>query len=286
MNVKIIADSGTDLPLSFFQEESIEYLPLVVHLNNEDYFDHETIKPIDVYDAMRAGAIPKTSQISPVRFKDAFTKYAEQGQSCIYVAFSSELSGTYQTAVMMKNEVQEEYPDFKLEIIDSKAASLGHGLIVKEAARLAKDGRSLDEIKERVLFYRDHMEHLFTVDDLEYLYRGGRVSKTSAFVGTLLKIKPLLHVEEGKLIPLEKLRGSKKVLGRMVELMDERGEGLDKQLVAISHADSLERAEELKSMIQDKFGTTEFLIEDIGAVIGSHAGPGTIALFFLNKLPQ
>lgn len=286
MSVKIIADSGTDLPLSFFEENNVEFLPLVVTLDGKEYFDLETIQPIEIYDAMRDGKAPKTSQITPNRFKEVFTKYAKEGQSCIYLAFSSGLSGTFQTAMMMKNEVQEEYPDFDLEVVDTKAASLGCGLIVMEATRLANEGKGKQEILDAVQFHIDHMESIVTVDDLEYLFRGGRVSKTSAFVGSLLKIKPVLHMDDGSLIPIEKIRGSKKVMKRIVDIMGERGEKVEKQLVAISHADDLEKAEELKRLLEEKYGVNSFYINTIGAVIGSHTGPGTIALFFLNKYPE
>lgn len=150
-------------------------------------------------------------------------------------------------------------------------------------ARLAKEGKSKEEIMDDAQKRALHMEHIFTVDDLEYLKRGGRVSKTAAFVGTLLNIKPILHVEDGKLIPLEKMRGTKKLLGRMVELMEERGDNFENQVIGISHGDDLERAEALAKMIKDKFGVKEVVIEYVGSAIGRHSGPGTLALFFLNK---
>src|SRR5699024_10132952 len=154
---------------------------------------------------------------------------------------------------------------------------------VLHAANMAADNKSMEEIKQYVADYAKHMEHIFTVDDLEYLYRGGRVSKTAAFVGSLLKIKPILHVEDGKLIPLEKIRGSKKVLSRMLSIMEERGIDLQHQTIGISHGDDLETAEKLADMIKEKFGVTDIIIEMVGAVIGAHSGPGTIALFFSNK---
>ncbi|MFG6120403.1 DegV family protein [Thalassobacillus sp. B23F22_16] len=283
MDVKIIADSASDLSHDHFERYNIEMVPLKVTLNEEEYLDGKTITPKKVYDAMRDGAAPKTSQVSPQTFQEVFTRYAETGQPCIYFAFSSELSGTYQTAKMMEDEVKTEYPDFELHVVDTKCASLGYGLVVLRAAELAAEGATVQEILDTCTYHAEHMEHIFTVDDLEYLYRGGRVSKTAAFVGTLLKIKPLLHVEDGKLIPLEKIRGSKKVLKRMVEVMKERGEDLANQPIAISHGDDLENAEQLAMMIRDEFGTKQIHIEMVGSVIGAHAGPGTIALFFLNK---
>jgi DegV family protein with EDD domain len=284
MSIHILTDSGSDLPLSFFEDNpNTLLLPLGVHLDGNDYLDLETIEPKKVYDAMREGKAPKTSQVSPHRFKEVFTELAANKQPAVYIAFSSQLSGTYQTAMMIREEVLEEYPDFQLEIIDSKCASLGLGLVVKKAVELANKGTTFEELVETIKVYCLHMEHIFTVDQLEYLARGGRISKTSAFVGGLLNIKPLLHVEEGKLIPLEKIRGKKKVLRRIVELMEERGANLQNQTIAISHGDDEETALQLKQMIQEKFGCENFYIHMIGAAIGSHSGPGTIAVFFLNQ---
>ncbi|WP_284139449.1 MULTISPECIES: DegV family protein [unclassified Virgibacillus] len=283
MAIKILADSACDLTEKQYNEYNIEMVPLTVHLDENDYEDGKTISPKKVYDAMREGKSAKTSQVSPQTFKTIFTSYAKTNQVLVYLAFSSELSGTYQTAKMMEQEVKETYPDAPIHVVDTKCASIGYGLVVLEAAKLAQGGASLDEVLTRAAFHATHMEHIFTVDDLEYLYRGGRVSKTAAFVGSLLKIKPILHVEEGKLIPLEKIRGSKKLLGRMLEIMEERGVNLKEQTIGISHGDDLDRAEQLASMIQDKFGCKDFVIEMVGSAVGAHSGPGTLALFFLNS---
>ncbi|MFC0524809.1 DegV family protein [Pontibacillus salicampi] len=282
MSVQIIADSACDLPDSLIHDYGIDRVSLTVHLDDKDYLDAKTIDSKEVYDAMRAGKAPKTSQVSPQAFKELFESYAKAGQPCVYLAFSSELSGTYQTAVMMKQEVEEEYPDLNLHIVDTHCASLGYGLVVLRAAQLAQENASLEDIMEMAAYHKDHMEHIFTVDDLEYLKRGGRVSKAAAFVGTMLKIKPLLHVEDGKLIPLEKIRGTKKVLSRMVEVMEERADDVSHQTIAISHGDDLERAEQLAALIQEAFQPKDILINPVGSSIGAHSGPGTIALFFLN----
>ncbi|WP_062352091.1 DegV family protein [Bacillus kwashiorkori] len=282
-NVKILTDSGCDLPLSFYQENNIILIPLRVHLDEEEYEDLVTIHPKKVYDAMREGKSPKTSQASPNQMKEIFTQLAEKKQPSVYIAFSSELSGTYQTACMIKEQVLEDYPEFDLTIIDSKCASLGHGLVVIYAAQLAKSGTKKEEIVEKVNLHCQHMEHLFTVEDLEYLRRGGRVSRASAFVGGLLNIKPLLNVEDGKLIPLEKHRGRKKLFSRILEIMEERGDDLTNQLIGISHGDDEETALMVKQMISEKFGSKNFYINMIGSAIGSHSGPGTLAIFFLNK---
>lgn len=284
MTVKILADSASDLPLNYYEENGVTMFPLKVLMDGNEYKDLISITPSQVYEAIAAGKLPKTSQASPSDFEEVFTKMAQNNEKGIYIAFSSELSGTYQTAVMILEQVKEEYPDFELTIIDSKCASLGYGLVVMAAVELAASGASMEEIIEDVTFRARHMEHLFTVDDLNHLAKGGRLSKASAFLGGLLNIKPLLNVEEGKLIPIEKIRGKKKLLKRMIDLMRERGDSLDRQLIGISHANAEETALEMKEMIQLEFGTKEIYINQIGAVIGSHTGPGTIAIFFLNKL--
>ena len=179
--------------------------------------------------------------------------------------------------------MKEQYPTFNLKVIDTKCASLGYGLVVKEAVELRDRGLNLDELSSRVETIANHMTHLFTVDKLDYLAAGGRISKSSALIGGLLSIKPILHVEDGKLIRLEKIRGRKKAIQRIVELMAERGGDFSDKTVGISHGDDLEFAEEVKSIITDKLKPKSFDMTMIGAVIGAHAGPGTIAIFFTDK---
>jgi len=283
MTIKILADSACDLSETHYKTYDIEMIPLTVHLDGQDYQDSIDIKPKKVYDAMREGKSPKTSQVSPQAFKTIFTSYAEANQPLVYLAFSSELSGTYQTAKMMEQEVKEAYPDAELHVIDTKCASIGYGLVILRAAQLAKDGAGSREIIDTATYHSEHMEHIFTVDDLEYLYRGGRVSKTAAFVGSFLKIKPILHVEDGKLVPLEKIRGSKKLLNRMLDIMEERGIDFSNQTIGISHGDDLEKAERIADMVKEKFDAKDVLIEMVGSTIGAHSGPGTLAIFFLNS---
>lgn len=283
MTIQILADSACDLTEAYYKKFSIEMVPLTVHLNNQEYEDGIGISPKKVYDAMREGAKTQTSQVSPQVFKSLFTSYAKENKPLVYLAFSSELSGTYQTAKMMEQEIKETYPDAPIHVIDTKCASIGYGLVVLYAAKLAQNGGGLEDIINQATYHAEHMEHIFTVDDLEYLYRGGRVSKTAAFVGSLLKIKPILHVDSGKLIPLEKIRGSKKVLSRMITIMEERGTDFENQTIGISHGDDFETAEKLATMIKEKFKVKDVIIEMVGSVIGAHSGPGTIALFFLNK---
>ncbi len=281
-----MTDSACDLSKEDYQKYQIEMVPLTVQLEGKNYEDQLSISSKQVYDSMREGKAPKTAQVSPQVFKDAFEKHAREGSAVIYLSLSSELSGTYQAAKLMEQEVKENFPDFKIEVIDTKCASLGLGLVVLKAAELAQNNTKFEEIVSTSKYYLEHMEHIFTVDDLEYLYRGGRVSKTAAFVGTLLKVKPLLHMEDGKLIPLEKIRGTKKVYKRMLEVMDERGMDLKHQTIAISHGDASDTAEHLANMIREKWDVKEIKINMIGSAIGAHAGPGTIALFFSNQSPN
>ncbi|WP_301107803.1 DegV family protein [Sporosarcina sp.] len=282
--MKIFADSACDLPQSYFEENDVELFPLSVLLNGKEYEDIVEINSKEVFDAIRKGQQPKTSQASPDVMMKTWKEFAKSGEDGIYIAFSSQLSGTYQTAVMTSDQVKEGNPSMNLVLIDSRCASLGYGLLVKEAVRLREEGLNVREIERKIRAMASHMEHLFTVEDLDYLAKGGRVSKASAFFGGLLNIKPLLHVEGGKLVPIEKHRGRKKVLRRMIEMMKERGHNLEEQVLAISHGDDEKTALEFKAMIEEVIQPKAIEIHQIGSVIGSHAGPGTIALFFLNKV--
>ncbi|MGK7378637.1 DegV family protein [Planococcus sp. 1R117A] len=282
--MRLFADSASDLPKQFFEDENLVLFPLRVHIADKDYDDIRGIDSKKVFDAIRSGTHPKTSQVSPEEVLKAFEQLAKDGEEGYYISFSSELSGTYSTAVMVADQVREEYPDLKLTILDSKAASLGYGKLVKEAARLRSAGHPLNEIIEKTRFMAEHMQSLFTVEDLDYMAKGGRISKGSAFVGGLLNIKPLLHVEEGKLVPIEKLRGRKKVIKRMVELMRERGTDWSRQTVSISHGDDLEYAHLLKKEIEENLHPKQVEIYMIGSVIAAHTGPGTLAVFFLDQI--
>ncbi|EKS8351042.1 DegV family protein [Bacillus cereus] len=285
MSVKIITDSAADLPVELLQAYDIDLIPLRVYDEAEtEYLDGVTLESVTLLQKMREGAVYRTSLPSLETFQEKFVSYAKEGNPCIYLAFSSELSGTYQSSVVIKEEVKETYADLDLEIIDTKCASLGQGLVVLEAAKMAKDGASKEDILNRVAFLMNHMEQIFTVADLQYLVRGGRLSKVAGFIGGLLNIKPILNVEEGKLVPLEKVRGKKKVLSRIVDIMEERGKDLKGQTIGITHGDDIETAEALKSLITERFGCEVFIVNTIGAAIGAHTGPGVITLFFLNEV--
>lgn len=281
MGVKILTDSAADLPCKLYEEHDIDVFSINVCVKEREFKDEIEIKSIDVMNYMREGELVTTSQVPYAVFKDKFTLLAKEEKECIYIAFSSNLSGTYNTAKLAREEVKEMYPEFDLTIIDSKAATLGQGMIVLEAAKLAQIGKSKEAIIENIYQNIDDMEHIFTVENLEYLYRGGRISKTSAMVGSLMKINPIMDVQDGKLMPLEKIRGRKKTLKRMVELVGERGHDLKNKKIGINHGDSLEDAEKVKNMIEKEYGTKDFILRDIGSAIGAHTGPGLIGIFFL-----
>lgn len=283
MAVKIITDSACDLPEEILQEYGIDRVPIPVYQDETEFLDGVTLKPLELLAEMRNGKVYRTSQIPPQVYLNKFDSYAREGASCIYLAFSSKLSGIYQSAMMAFNETKETYADFDLDIVDTKCASLGFGLVVYKAAQLAKAGKSKDEILQAVEFYARHMEHIFTVDDLEYLYRGGRVSRAAAIIGGILDVKPILNVEDGKLIPFEKVRGRKRVLKKMVEVIGERGRDLANQTIGISHGDDMEVVNQLMEMLKAEFGCKDFLINLIGSAVGAHSGPGTLAVFFLNE---
>lgn len=282
MSVKIIADSACDLPSELIEKFNITVAPLLVYPEGQQDKAEKVEDPKVIYDGMRNGKIFKTAQVPPNYFEKAFKKLAENKKPAIYIAFSSKLSGTYQASVVVKNDIEEEYEDLNLTIIDSQCASLGYGLLVYKAAKMAEEGKSKKEILDVINHNKEHMEHIFTVDNLKYLRRGGRISRTAAFVGGLLNIKPILDVEDGELVPLEEKRGRKKVLDRIIELMEERGENLHQQIIGISHGDDPEGAKKLKRMIQNKFKPQGYIVNMIGSVIGAHSGPGTLAVYFLN----
>ena len=283
MKVKIITDSAADLPIEIIQNYNIDVYPLYVNHGDKYYKDRQDLSPLELYEGMREGEEYTTSQVPVNDFVQGFKQYAQKGGSYLYIAFSSKLSGTYQSAKLAQKQVENDYPDFDLNIIDSRCASLGLGMVVYKTAIAANEIDNREKVVDIAKKYCNQMEHIFTVDDLEYLVRGGRISKTKAFVGSILNIKPILEVKEGKLLPLDKQRGRKKVFKKIIEIMEERGTDLGQQVIGISHGDDLEAAETIKGMIEDRFGCSKFIINTVGSVVGAHSGPGTLAVFFINE---
>ncbi len=283
MAIKIITDSACDVTRAMEEQYGIEIIPLQVNIDGQVYRDREDITPDVVYSKMKEGAVPKTSLVLSDRLVDSFTKHAQAGDEVIYISFTSALSGSHNLAKLTADDVCAEYPDFKIEIIDTKCASFGMGMVVLFAMQALEAGATYDELVNKIRDWSDNMEHIFTVESLEYLYRGGRISRATKTVGGLLGIKPILHVDdEGKLVSLEKSKGQKKTLTRMVEIMGELNPDIANETVGIIHANSPENAEMVRTMVAEKYGCKNFLMSELGAVIGAHAGPGTIAIFFLS----
>ena len=275
--LKIITDSAADLSLEVAEEYGITVVPLAVNINEKSYRDRFDLTPAEFYKMLaKENALPTTSQVTPQAFYEIFQKLVDEGHEVLAIIFSSELSGTFQSSVIAKDMVKTG----RVEIFDTKGASVGHGLTVLEAARMAKEGKDLDIVLAKAKEMAGRMEHIFVVDSLEMLKKGGRISATQAFLGGMLNVKPVLQLKEGKIIPLDKVRGWKKALAKLINVMEERGRDFEQQVIGISHADYEEMAKDLAEQIKARFKVKDIFISEIGPVIGSHTGPGTIALFF------
>ncbi len=284
MAVKIITDSACDLPIEVTQSLNIDVLPLSVYVNNEEYLDSVNLSSDELYGHMIQGKSVKTAQIPLQTFIEKFEVYAEDKGNYLYLAFSSNLSGTYQTALLAREAVKERYPDFDLTIIDTKYVSLGLGLLVVEIAEKALAGMTKEALVELVLNQNREIIHLFSVDNLEYLFKGGRVSRTQATIGTVLNIKPILNVQDGFLVPIDKAKGRKKLLVKMLDYVHKHSDELSGQTIGIAHTLNESEALTVKSYFESHYGTQNFIINQLGCVIGAHCGPGVIAIFFKGTL--
>ena len=238
----------------------------------------------DMYAGLRAGEVATTSAANPGQWQELMEPYLQKGEDLLVLAFSSGLSTTYQSASMAADELRTMYPDRTISVVDSLCASLGEGLLAYYACKKRDEGMPLRELTQWLLDNRLHLCHWFTVDDLMYLKRGGRVSAATAIVGTMLSIKPVLHVDnEGHLINVGKARGRKASIQAMAKKVAELGAGFDNSTMFISHGDCQEDAEYLAGLLKEQYGAKEVYINYVGAVIGSHSGPGTLALFFMGE---
>ena len=281
---KIITDSACDLPKAMLQQLDVSAVPLQVLFRGENLEDSvdEGIK--EIYDGLRAGEKTSTTAVNPEGWANAIEPVVAAGRDVLVLAFSSGLSTTYQSAVIAAGELEEKYPDRKIRVVDTGCAALGQGLFVYHTCKMRDTGLSLEELAAWCEENKLHVCHWFTVDDLMFLKRGGRISAATAVVGTMLQIKPVLHVDdEGRLINMLKTRGRKASIEALVKKMDELGSGYDNSTVFICHGDCLAEAEQLKALVLQRPGVKEVFVGNLGAVIGSHAGPGTLALFFMGK---
>lgn len=283
---KIVTDINADLPASYLEEHEIEVMYLSYTIDQNTYSRGKELDYKEFYRLMREGKMPTTSQVNPDEAKRVFLEAMKDSSEILCLSFSSGLSGTYNSARIAAEEMLEEYPDLKIRVVDSKCASLGEGLFVHKAVTMRAEGKSMVETADWLEENIRHFVHIFTVDDLNHLYRGGRVSKTAAVIGTMVNIKPILHVDdEGHLVPIGKVRGRKKSLHELVYYMEKKvGNYLsNNDIIFISHGDCLEDANFVAECIKEKFGIDSFLIHNVGPTIGAHSGPGTMALFFIGE---
>lgn len=285
-NYVITTDTCCDLPKDYLKEKEIEEVSLYYNMNGSVYGNDQEMDIKEFYDRMRGGEMPTTMAANPEELEEMFEKYLSAGKSVLHLAFSSELSSSCGNAMVAARELNEKYTDNKVIVIDTLAASLGQGLMVYKAEELRQNGKTIDETAMWLEENKLHFCHQFTVDDLNHLYRGGRVSKLTAVAGTIIQIKPILHVsDEGKLVPIGKARGRKKSLTALVDNMQRTmGSYRDKNdIVFISHGDALEDAEYVANLVKERFGIEKFLINPVSPTIGAHSGPGTIALFYMGE---
>ncbi len=283
----IVTDSGADLPQYLAQELDVSVLPLHFTIQGKEYADlpdRRDMDPHDLYELLRHGEMGKTSALNANDYEELMTPMLEEGKDVLVIAFSSGLSTTYQSSVIAVEELREKYPERKIYTVDTFAASLGEGLLVWHAAKLRAEGKTIEEVRDWLEEHKLNLAHWFTVDDLNHLKRGGRVSAATALVGTMLSIKPVLHVDdEGHLISMSKVRGRAASLKALVDKMEEDAIDPANQAIFISHGDSEADARKVADMIKERFGVEVKVIDYVGPVIGCHSGPGTIALFYLGR---
>ncbi len=283
----ILTDSCCDLPAKLADDLGLIVIPLSLLLDGKEYknyLDEREITFKDFYSSVRSGSSVSTSAVNADTFLNAMESVLLQGKDVLSISFSSALSSTYQSSTVAASELRERYPDRKIYTIDSLCASMGQGLLVYHAAMQKKQGKSIEEVCEFAEDKKNYLCHWFTVDDLNHLRRGGRISRATAVLGSVLNIKPILHCDaEGRLTGVSKARGRKKSLDELVVKMQETAINPSEQIVFISHGDCIGDAEYVAEMVRSRFGVRDIIINNVGPVIGAHSGPGTLALFFLGS---
>ena len=284
MAFKIVTDSASDMPLEIKEKYDIHVIPTPVTIEGTDYFDSENIFPDEFYRIQSEGKDIKTYHISQYMFVQHFTPYAERGDEVLYICFSTGIAGTYNAAVLARDEIKETHPDFQMTIIDSKSASCGIALIVERLFIMKENGAPRDVLLKAAQFYGDsRVEHMISVTDLEYLIKGGRVSKFSGAMGGALDIKPIIIVnKDGALEPKDKVRGFRKAVSRLIEMVSERGVELDKQRVAVCVGTDKELGRDIAKRLQEIYRVKSIMIGQVGCAIGAHTGPGVVGICFMN----
>ena len=278
--IRILTDSVSDIPVELCKELNIKVMPLMVHIGDQSYRDGTDLTPADFFRLMAENEnLPTTSQVSPVEFLKAFDELTNTGDTVIAILMSSALSGTYNSARTAKEMLGNK----DIMVIDSQGVTLGYGLLVIEAARMAKEGHTKEDIVKRVQYMTEKIEYKFVVDTLENLYKGGRLSAAGAIVGKILNIKPILKMSEGKLILEDKVRGRKRAIKWVIDWIQNNHIDFSNQTIGINHSNDEAYALELIQEIKDKFSVKEIILSQTGCVVGTHAGPGAVAIYFLKE---
>ena len=281
----IVTDSCCDLTAALAEELSLTVLPLSFHIGDQDcrnWLDGRDMDFHQFYEKIRRGTPATTSAVSVGDFQEAMRKLLENGKAVLCISFSSALSTTYQSACIAAEDLRSEFPEAKLFVVDSLSASLGQGLLVYLCVREQRQGKTIEEVRDFAEETKMHLCHWFTVDVLSHLKRGGRISAATALFGTMLSVKPVMHMDDGgRLVPVSKARGRKASLTALVDRMETLAVDPARQTVFISHGDCLEDAQFVAGEVRRRFGTEDIRINYVGPVIGNHSGPGTVALFFL-----
>lgn len=280
----ITVNSTVDLPKNWLEERNVPVIPLKYTIDNETYTDMEGLSAKEFFAKLREGKMAVTSQINPEEARAQLEPFLKEGKDILHLGFSSGLSGTYNSMRIAGEELQEEYPEAKIIIIDTLCACLGEGLLLYKTLQQKAAGKTIEETAQWVEENKLHICHNVTVDDLFHLHRGGRISKTSAVLGSVVQIKPIIHMDEnGKLQVVGKERGRKKSLNKIVNMAEEQIKGWDNDIAMITHGDCLEDAEYVAKLVRERLGIENILINNIGTVIGSHTGPGVIAVFVMGN---
>ena len=276
----ITVNSTVDLPKEWLEERHVPVVPLKYTIDGETYTDMEGLSAKEFFAKLREGKMSVTSQVNPEEAAELLEPYVKDGKDVLHLGFSSGLSGTLNSMRIAGQMLEEKYPEAKVIVIDTLCACLGEGLLLYKALQQKAMGKMIDETAQWVEENKLHICHNVTVDDLNHLHRGGRVSKTTAVLGTLVQIKPIIHMDDnGKLQVIGKERGRKKSLNKIVDMAVEQSKGWDNDIIMITHGDCIEDAEYVAKLVREKMGIDNILINNIGTVIGSHTGPGVVAVF-------
>lgn len=283
-NYVITVNSTVDLPKEWVEERHVPVIPLKYTIDGKTYEDMNGLSSKEFFRKLREGKMAVTSQVNPEEAKKALETFLKEGKDVLHLGFSSALSGTYNSMRIAGEELKEEYPDRKIIIIDTLCACLGEAILLYYALKLREEGKTIDEVAEWVEANKLHVCHNVTIDDLDHLQRGGRISKTVAVLGGMVKIKPMIHMDDhGSLQVIGKERGRKRSLNKIVDTAVEQAKGWENDIIMITHGDCIEDAEYVAELVREKMGINNILINNIGTVIGSHTGPGVVAVFCMGN---